>query len=356
MPASGVKMSDFQLISDHGAPIMHDQEYHPSYQHHSPCGSCQSAKCCCQPCSPWWAHRSGVFGEFLYLQPTDADVTHAQQQDGIGGAGTVPFGTIGTADPDYEPGFRVGMNFALSECASLFLNYSFFESSARGSIEPPQIPGGGGAVGSFLHHPGAAITASVGPLNTRYDIDFQLADFGYRRVWRAGKQHVVNWSVGGRYGYLDQTLLQEGVFAGGSAGQINTGTAIRFEGGGLRFGLDGERRFGCSGWSVYGNANVSPMTGRVHADYAMQNESTDVLLARASWKDDRIVTMLDYEAGLAWTGPCNRWRFSSGYMVSHWFNAVTTDTFVDAVRNDNYVDVEGPLSFSGLVSRVEFRW
>ena len=49
-----------------------------------------------------------MFGDFLYLQSTDVDVAHAQQQDGLGGAGTVPFGEIGTIGTDFNPGFRVG--------------------------------------------------------------------------------------------------------------------------------------------------------------------------------------------------------------------------------------------------------
>ncbi|TWU24501.1 Lpg1974 family pore-forming outer membrane protein [Bythopirellula polymerisocia] len=318
------------------------------------CDTCCDPCCCCPP---WWAHRNSVFGEYLYLQPADADVTHAQQQNGIGGAGTVPFGQIGVASLDYEPGFRAGGSLCLSNCSSLFGSYTYFESSEYDTLLPPVIPGGGGAVGSFVHHPGASITASVGPMNSAYDIDFQLAEFGIRRVWRSGASQVINWSVGGRYGHLEQDFLQSGVFSGGSAGQIDTRTEIDFDGGGLIFGLDGERRCGCSGLSLYGKINVSPMTGRFHADYSMQNVSTEVLLALADWQDDRITTLLDYEAGLAFTcGNCDCFRISAGYTVYQWFNAVTTDSFINGVKADNYEDISGPLSFSGLVTRAEFRW
>jgi hypothetical protein len=194
-------------------------------------------------------------------------------------------------------------------------------------------------------------------VNSAYDIDFQLAEVGMRRVWRSGASQVINWSVGARYGHLEQDFLQSGVFSGGSAGQIDTRTEIDFDGGGLLFGLDGERRFGCSGLSGYAKINVSPMTGRFHADYSMQNVSTDVLLALADWQDDRITTLLDYEAGLAFScGTCDCFRISAGYTVFHWFNAVTTDSFINGVQADNYVDIEGPLSFSGFVTRAEVRW
>ncbi len=324
-------------------------------------GSCDGCcdSCCsnCSCCPPWWAHRNSVFGEFLYLQPADADVTHAQQQNGIGGAGTVPFGQIGVASLDYEPGFRAGGSLSLSNCSSIFGSYTFLESDSFDSLLPPVIPGGGGAIGSLVHHPGASITASVGPVNSNYAIDFQLADFGIRRVWRSGPSQVINWSVGGRYGHLEQNFLQSGIFSGGSAGQIDTLTDIDFDGGGLLFGLDGERRYGISGLSVYGKINVSPMTGRFHADYSMQNVSTATQLALADWQDDRITTLLDYEAGLAYTfGTCDCFRISGGYTVYQWFNAVTTDSFINGVRTNNYEDISGSLSFSGLVTRAEFRW
>ena len=55
----------------------------------APCGDCGCMMCCC---TPPWAHRTYVFGEYLYLLPTDADMAHAFQQNGVGGPGTVPDG------------------------------------------------------------------------------------------------------------------------------------------------------------------------------------------------------------------------------------------------------------------------
>ncbi|MDZ4657632.1 MAG: Lpg1974 family pore-forming outer membrane protein [Bythopirellula sp.] len=320
------------------------------------CGDVCCDTCCDSCCPPWWAHRTGVWGEFLYLQATDADVTHAQQQNGIGGAGTVPFGIIDRADPDYEPAYRVGVDICCTSCSSIFASYTDYESNSFGSLNAPVITGGGGAVGSLVHHPGAALTASVGPVNHSYDIDFQIGDFGMRRVWHSGPCHVVNWSVGGRYGHLDQEFFQTGVFGGGQGGQVDTTTEIEFDGGGLRFGIDAERRFADTGWSVYGKALVAPMTGRFHANYEMVNQTTDIDLALANWSDDRIVTNLEYEAGLAWMSCCCHWRVTGGYTVAHWFNAVTTDSFINAVKANDYEDVNGPLAFSGLVTRVEYRW
>ncbi|MEQ8208311.1 MAG: Lpg1974 family pore-forming outer membrane protein [Lacipirellulaceae bacterium] len=320
-------------------------------------GCCDSACCgcipeCCPPGAKAWKHRTRVWGEFLYLQPGDADVSHAQQQNGLGGAGTVPFGTIGRVDPDFEPGFRVGADFKYSDRSSVFVSYTQYESAALGSLSP--VPGNGTL--SLIHHPGALTTASAGPLVATYDIDFQLADFGVRRLWKCGCDFAINWSLGGRYGHLEQGFYQSGIYAAGVTGQVDTISNVDFDGGGVRAGLDGEYRFGCHGFSLYGNVNVSPMIGTVQADYTMRNVTTDQLLALAVWKDDRFITTLDYEAGIAWTSAKEHFRVSAGWNSAHWFNAVTTDSFINGVQGNNYVDIDGPLSFSGLSTRVEYRF
>lgn len=311
---------------------------------------------CCQPCPPLWAHRTGVFGEFLYLQATGVDMVHAQQQDGTGGAGTVPFGKIAATDPDYEPAFRVGGVIARSDCSSVALSYTHYESDSVDSVVAPFVSGGGGAVGSLVHHPGAAITASPGPVTGAYGIDFQLADYEYRRLLLGDNCGWLNYSVGGRYAHLEQDFLQSGLFGGGSAGVINTMTDIEFDGGGATFGLDGEYVVGRRGFSVYSSIGVAPVVGQFSTHYDMYNESTDAYLALAEWKDDRFVTILDLEVGVAWTGPCRRWRFSAGYVASFWYNVITTAEFIDAVQANNYTDVGDTLSFDGLSARIERRF
>ncbi|MBN1854124.1 MAG: hypothetical protein JW829_15460 [Pirellulales bacterium] len=306
------------------------------------------------PCSG--RHCTSVFGEFLYLHPTGVDMVHAQQQNGIGGAGTVPFGEVGAIDPGYEPGLRGGINYALDPCSSIMLSFAYFESNAIHEVLPALIPGGGGAVGSLVHHPAAAITASSGPVTATYDIDYQLADVEYRTLISNCADYWINCSIGARLGHLEQDFFQTGVFSGGSAGVIQTRTGIEFDGGGLKFGGDGEYIVGCRGFSIYGKASVSPIVGQFSSRYTMNNASTAVLLADAFWKDDRFVTMLDYEVGIAWTSYNECWRFSAGYMASFWYNAVTTPEFVDAVQADNYVDLGDTISFDGLTARVEARW
>ena len=318
---------------------------------------CACGEATCQKCRPCgWGHCTSVWGDFLYLQPTGADVPHAQQQNGTGGPGTVPFGLVGEADPDYEPGVRVGGVLGLSPCSSIALAYTFFESETAAVVDPPIVPGGGGAIGSLVHHPAAGLTASAGPVDADYEIDFQLGEIEYRSLLWGDDLGWVNYSAGLRYAHLEQDFLQSGVFGGGQGSLINTQTQSDFDGGGALFGLDGERIIGRKGFSLYGNTGVSPVVGQFSTKYRMHNESTDVLLADVRWKDDRFVTILDYELGLAWTSCSGCLRLSAGYMAQFWYNTITTPELIDAVQATNYTDVGDTLSFDGVVTRVEVRF
>ncbi|MCO6044791.1 Lpg1974 family pore-forming outer membrane protein [Aeoliella sp. ICT_H6.2] len=324
------------------------------------CGSCDLECCdtgCCDPCTPPWAHRTGVWGTFLYLHATGADMHHAQQQNGTGGAGTTPFGLIGVTDPDHEPGFRVGGQVACDMCTSVAVNYTFFESSAIDSLDIPANVGGGlGTVGSLVHHPAADITSSAGPVNADYDLKMQLLDADYRRLFRASNCGWMNYFVGARYGRLEQDFRQLGTFGGSQGGVIDTTTQIDFDGTGLRVGLDGERILGHGCFSAYGNLSASALVGSFRGDYRMNNATTVSDLAIVRWEDDRVAPMLEYEVGLAWTSCSGCWRAKIGYTAIHWFNVATTPDFVDAVQADNYVDIGDTLSFSGLTSSVEWRF
>ena len=116
--------------------------------------------------------RCSFYIDWLSLQVTDADMAHAQQQDGIGGAGTVPFGQIGTVDIDFDSGVRFGGSIGCGQCSGVMWSFTNFESYNEDNRSPRhslRIPG---AVGSLVQHPAAQITASAGPVHAAYDIDF----------------------------------------------------------------------------------------------------------------------------------------------------------------------------------------
>jgi hypothetical protein len=322
----------------------------PYYDNGVKCGIDECAERRCR------VPKVSIFGDYLYLQVSDADVTHAQQQDGLGGAGTVPFGDIGSVGLDWEKhSYRVGGSIACGPCSDVVVTYTDFDVDARDQVVAPTIPGGGGAVGSLVHHPGAALTASAGPLDAYYAVGFQSGDILCRTVWREGPRHMVRWMLGGQYSHLDQDFSQSGIFGGGLGGAIDTSTVINFDGGGLKVGLDAERWIG-HGLSVYGRVTAAAMTGRFNGRYSMYNDSTQALLAQANWKDDRVVSQLEYEFGIGLTSIDCHWRANLGYMLSYWDNVVTTSDFINAVQADNYTNVGDSITFDGFVSRVEYRW
>jgi hypothetical protein len=318
-----------------------------------PVAPCPPAPVCPPPppVSKW-----AIWGEALWIHPTGVDMAHAQQQNGLGGAGTVPFGQIGVVDPDYDLGFRVGGEVRYAPKESVYLQYAWFETDKSSSLAAPEIPGGGGAVGSLVHHPGTSLTASAGPVDATYDIKFQVAEAAWRYWVACSNSGELTVFAGGRWGKLEQSFAQNGIFGGGLGGEVLTNTNIDFNGAGPIVGVTGEHLLGPSRFTVYGRALAAAMTGSFDSQYRMFNNTTGTLLAQSNWDDDRVVPMLDYELGVAWLGPQGHFRVAIGYMASFWFNAVTTPVWVDAVQADNYVGVSDTIAFDGAVGRVEFRW
>jgi hypothetical protein len=290
-----------------------------------------------------------IFGEFLYLRP-HTDIVHAQQVTALG----APFGDLGVNDFDYEPGVRVGGDIAVGPSNSLAASGTWFESDASSTLEAPGIVGG--AVVSLVQIPAAGILASSGPVSSTSELNFYTAEAEYRSRLLQGPRHWVNGGLGLRYAHLEQQFNQSGTFLGAPGGVITTGSDIEFDGGGPRLTLDGGRLMGNRGFSIFARSSVSPLTGRFHATYNLRNETTDDQLALVNYEDDRIMTLFDYEVGLAWTGPRKRWRFAAGYTQSYWFNAVTTEEFISAVQANDYTDISDTLMFDGLTARVEHLW
>jgi hypothetical protein len=68
------------------------------------------------------------------------------------------------------------------------------------------------------------------------------------------------------------------------------------------------------------------------------------------------VPILDYEVGLRWTSCNGHWQVGTGYYTAFWFNTVTTGNFVRAVQFNDFTNVDKTIAFTGLTTRVEFRF
>ncbi len=313
-------------------------------------GACPTLSCCNDCCEPFWAHRSGVFGEFLILRPRGADVAYALPRNGVDPSTAVPFGGVATANPNYSPsGFRLGAVYALDRCSSIQGAYTYFNEEADGSVfaNPPL------SIHSLVTDPHTFTSASDSlAALSRYRIGFQLADIDYRRLIAAGQNWSLNYAVGSRYAHLTQQFRELQPIGPGATG---VGTNVNFDGIGSRVGLLGERKAYNRGFLFYGKAFADILVGNFRSDYRQVNnfQQTQVW---TSWKDFRPVPILEYELGAGWQNQSGRLRISGGYYFACWFNTVSTSNYIQAVQTNNYVNVGNAITFDGFVSRLQYVW
>jgi hypothetical protein len=311
------------------------------------CGTCRGGYGISAPTAlePFWAHRTGVFAEALYLRPRGATVAFGDPQ--LGG---VSNGTVGTINPQYSPGYRLGATFALSRSTSIQIAYTNFQSEANGSlfVAPPL------AIQSFVTNPIGPAT-SLADLS-RYTTRFQFADVDYRQLLSGGRNWYVNYSVGSRYGILTQQFRAENL--GGALTSTNVGTNINFEGVGARFGLQAARQAANRGFLIYGKTFASILAGNNRASFLQTNSLLGVQ-STSAWTDFRTVPILEYEVGGGWRSANGRVQITAGYYFGAWFNTVSTGNFIQTVQNNNYnsfVNNSSTITFDGLTTRFTYLW
>ncbi len=309
-------------------------------------GDCEN--CCCDPCccGPRWC----VWGDFLYIRARDAEVAFAVPTDGPIVAPEDPavqIGPTGVVDFDYEPNIRLGFNGALGDCGRIGMSYTSFEAAtAAGSvITAPYV------VHSLVSHPGTD-TASQQFLaaEAAYSMDFDLIDADFARTISCGCRHRIACVLGARYAGMQQDF--QAIFGVGTNEEMVT-TGIRFDGGGIRVGLDTEF-YSCNRcWLVYCRSAASFVGGDFSARYAQDDVFGGTRVVYTDWRAGRLVTMLDLEIGVGWTNCKGTCRVTGGYMVSGWLNTVNTDEWIKAVQADDFTDLNHGMTFDGLVARAQ---
>lgn len=329
------------------------------------CSSCSSsAACCggpqcgalcarqCPECCGVGTHYSYAYGQFLYLRPRNAEVAYAVPIDGPiaapPAANPIQIGGIGVLDPDYEPGFRAGFNLALDTVSSLDVSYTLFESHTTDQIST-QAPD---VLRSLVAHPSTS-SAATDFLSASADleIDFDTIDLAYRHLLVCREVFAANYVLGARYGKLEQRF--DSLFV--NNGTETVSTDIDFDGGGLRLGLETERYSCRNQLHVFANGYASFLAGRFQGSY-FQGQSFDPTVVNTSWEAGRIVPILDLEMGVGWTSLEGKLRMSAGYMVSAWFNTVTTHEFIKSIQGSDYADLGQATTFDGLNARFEWRF
>ncbi|TWU24577.1 Lpg1974 family pore-forming outer membrane protein [Bythopirellula polymerisocia] len=306
------------------------------------------------PIPPQYDHRTGFFGEFLFLRARNAEVAYALPIDGpvlpvLGNE--VPIGSTAVVDFGYDPGFRAGGSWCLSAESSIAVQYTYFSSNASGSAS---INPADGVLRSLVTHPlGANAATDSLDSNASSSIDYSLIDADYRGLI-VGREScetmcasAVNYIIGGRYATMDQDFGSNFT----AAGTTSVNTNINFTGGGIRLGLTGEQHTTARGLFVYGSGIANLLVGEFDASYQQTNTFAGTQ-AFTNWSAGRVVPVVDFEVGVGWVGPRRRLKLTGGYMVSAWFNVVKTEDWINAVQTSNFSNPTGTLTFDGLTSRI----
>jgi hypothetical protein len=310
--------------------------------------SCATDDCCVACCGPGLQ----LYGDFLYLRPRNAGLEYAVPINGPIGAGAVPLqeGHTASLNPQFEPGFRVGGAVEFDNWSTIGASFTHYENSVDDAItiNAPFV------IHSMVMHPSSAdAAASWLDASAHGYMRYNLADVDYRHVFYCNDSSTVDYLVGIRYANLVQKFHSQ--FE--SIIKDNVDTDVNFDGAGIRLGLEGER-VGWHNFFLYGKGSVSFLGGEFRGNY-LQSSTTIPAIAQTDWKDARLVSILDCEVGLGWTGCNGHVRASAGYMVSGWLNVVKTSEFISSVQANKYhgpdkVDGNG-LDFDGLVARLELR-
>ncbi len=312
--------------------------------------SCDAAACTTVCCIPKWAHRTGAFGELLYLSPGNSDLIYANEQTGPVAAAS-PTGPLGISNIDEHVGFRVGFSIARSTCSSIVGVYTRWDGNTLSTLDAT----GNNVLNSRVGHPSVDTTGAAS-LNASaiQSASFQFADALIRRVYRSNDCGAINWNGGLRYGNLEQGLSVDQLISV-ATGTTNVTTDIDFNGFGIIGGLDGERHSATSGFLVYGKALGSLLAGNWQADYRQTNQFGGGVIA-THYDDYRVTPVIDTELGFGWQSAGGRVRVTTGYLFSTWFNAVTTRDYIQSVRTAEMLNIDDNLTFSGLTLRSELRF
>jgi hypothetical protein len=307
-----------------------------------------------------------VVGDYLYIRPSNSDVAYAQVVNGVvveaSAPGTLPMGRTGVSNNFYDPGFRVSAARALGDCAAIGVSYTYFENNVASTLFATDNQQGLGPpntqVLGLVFHPNATNCALLGDTALAQQlVRFQLADVDYKAAMVSGPRYCANVLVGARFASLRQHF-DSSVTTGGGFSELML-TNVKFDGGGIRLGIEGERQSPSSGFLVYGKGTASLVAGTFRADFSEFNNAT-AFVADSAWRSNRAITMLDFEVGAGFTSEDGAIRVTGGWMVSGWYNTVKPAKYIRAVQQNDYTILDAPmenvLAFDGLVFRVEWRF
>ncbi len=308
------------------------------------CEECGSSYCCLLDNYP----RLHAFGEYLLLEPGGVDIDFGQVMQS-GSPGADPTGEVAEADPDDSSGFRVGVGWSPGPCATLRGTYTYFQSDEHDLVRvaPPN------AIRSLVVAPNTpAVSSNSVAALAEYDIGFQLADVDLRIAACRRCALAVDFVIGGRYAHLEQDFHAVQAI---TPGTTLVASDITFDGGGIRFGAEAERKALCSGWLVYGRVFGNLVGGEYHASFEQFNTVSQTQASNRD-EDDRLLPILEVDVGIGWANRRDTVRILAGYHLAWWFDTLTPGEYISAMHNSGDLDGAGEtMTFDGLAARIELR-
>ncbi len=298
--------------------------------------------------------RFVVSGEFIYLRASDAAMTSFAVP--VNGAivppptPAVPLGAVAAVDLNFEPGFKVGLDWVWNDYSRWVVGYT---SLGLSSTETQTIdPAAPLALQALVLHPStAAADTYFLDATATGDLAMRIADVEYRRIF---VEDWYRWDflAGLRYAHLDQGFKAD--FTNSTTTE-KLDSEVNFDGGGIRVGTRGDWRSNQHGFLLYGQATTSFLAGRFNSSYT-QSDSFLGTVVKTSRSDDRIVNVTDIELGIGWRSPTQRWYFSGGYLFNTWSDVVNNAGLIRAVQTTSFAPVRERLTLDGFTVRGEFRF
>ncbi len=327
--------------------------------------TCQPAACApvviAQAAPPAYENRFHLFGEFLFLRPSDAaTVTYALPVNGVVAPPAVapPAGPAVALDADYDVGFRFGggvtWNSGRTELLGAFTRFDSDAASGFSASPPSPV-----VLSPLVFHPA---TLSAGSTYTSVaangSVAFDLADIGLRNDFSENGCLRSSYYLGARYASMEQNFNArfDGGVAPGPAAQDLT-TRIDFDGAGIRLGLAGDLASKQTGLFAYSNGYVSLIAGEFNSSYRQTDATASpIVSAETSQSDQRVVPIVDLELGVGWQTDGGGLRLSAGYLVSTWFNIVGAEEYIRSVQSGVSSAPSDMMTFDGLTARADLRF
>lgn len=150
-------------------------------------------------------------------------------------------------------------------------------------------------------------------------IDAQTADLEVT-VQQVFRQMDLGLAAGIRYGSLQYGTI-------GATPLFSPGT-LRFEGVGPTVSLDGQRRLGTSGLSLYGNGRASLLVGSI-------NQGLVIPVGTAAKLNDEVMTIFENQLGASWSTPIHSSVLSvrAAWETQYWASGTLSDDFLGIGSN-----------------------